>query len=70
MIVVWKFDEAPLEYRKLSTNGGDEDWLAKLGPNDKVEEVLWAGQGSPFGVFNVEVVTTRDGVTFLIGSHS
>lgn len=26
-IYVWRFEEAPEEYRRLSDNGGDEDWL-------------------------------------------
>lgn len=27
-ITVWHFYDAPVEYQRLSTNGGDEDWLA------------------------------------------
>lgn len=27
MIKVWAFKDAPQEYRKLSENGGDEDWV-------------------------------------------
>ena len=27
-IQVWRFDEAPEEYQRLATRGGDEDWLA------------------------------------------
>lgn len=26
-IRVWKFEDAPKEYKDLSTNGGDEDWV-------------------------------------------
>lgn len=26
-ITVWRFDDAPEEYRNLSTHGGDEDWV-------------------------------------------
>ena len=28
MIKVWRFEDAPKKYRALSTNGGDEDWIA------------------------------------------
>jgi len=28
MILVWPFEDAPKDLQKLSTNGGDEDWLA------------------------------------------
>ena len=27
-ITIWQFDDAPAVLRALSTNGGDEDWLA------------------------------------------
>ena len=29
---VWQFDQAPVELRALSSNGGDEDWLVELPP--------------------------------------
>ena len=29
-ITVWSFYDAPKELRDLSTNGGDEDWLAEI----------------------------------------
>lgn len=31
-IRVWRFQDAPEELRALSTNGGDEDWLALIPP--------------------------------------
>lgn len=27
-ILVWRFEDAPEVYRAMSTNGGDEDWIA------------------------------------------
>ncbi len=27
-IILWRFEDAPAYLRKLSTHGGDEDWLA------------------------------------------
>jgi hypothetical protein len=29
-IRVWQFGDAPKEFRELSTNGGDEDWVAHI----------------------------------------
>jgi len=29
-IMVWEFDDAPEEIRKMSKNGGDEDWIAYI----------------------------------------
>ena len=29
-IYVWRFYDAPEEYRRLSTNGGDENWLVLI----------------------------------------
>lgn len=26
-VLMWAFNDAPEEFKKLSTNGGDEDWL-------------------------------------------
>jgi hypothetical protein len=26
-IIVWRFEDAPLEYQRLSEEGGDEDWI-------------------------------------------
>lgn len=40
-ILVWPFDEAPKEYQNLSTNGGDEDWLAFVPEHLKEEWINW-----------------------------
>ena len=34
MIKVWRFKDAPVELQALSNNGGDEDWLVALPPED------------------------------------
>lgn len=36
-VILWKFRDAPTEYRLLSENGGDEDWLM-LVPSDFITE--------------------------------
>lgn len=40
---VWKFEDAPEEFRALSTSGGDEDWLALVPPGmaDGSRELWW-----------------------------
>lgn len=27
VISIWRFDDAPIEMQRMSTNGGDEDWI-------------------------------------------
>ncbi len=36
-ILVWDFDDAPEKYQKMSTNGGDEDYIF-LVPNSFIEK--------------------------------
>lgn len=35
MISVWEFDKAPQEYKNLSQNGGDEDWVVLIPKADQ-----------------------------------
>jgi hypothetical protein len=67
-IIVWYFYDAPEEYQKLSTNGGDEDWLALLPPGMSVP--FWMEAGSRFGCCCVDEFKQPDGSTVVIGSHS
>ena len=39
-ILIWPFDKAPEKYRKLSTNGGDEDWVVFV-PSVYEKEFWW-----------------------------
>ena len=69
-ILIWSFDDAPEEYRSLSINGGDEDWLA-LVPVEYVDEwIPWMEEGSSFGCFCVDSHPLPDGRVIRIGSHS
>lgn len=43
-IKIWAFDDAPEEYKNLSKNGGDEDWLAYV-------PVYYATEYSPIPFF-------------------
>lgn len=52
-IQIWRFEDAPEALRKLSTNGGDEDWLAVIPPNLKEEWIPWMDSGTSFGCYMV-----------------
>ena len=72
-IRVWLFEDAPEELRSLSTNGGDEDWVALLPP--KLADYAWIGwlaEGSPFGCASVETHTHPElpGYVVKIGCHA
>ena len=69
-IQVWVFEDAPAKYRKLSTSGGDEDWLA-LVPEHYMN--LWIGwaqnPNSSFGICDTQEHIVTEGKV-LIGSHA
>lgn len=80
-ITVWRFDDAPAEYRALSPHGGDEDWLAlvprelTLYPGDWPTEDSydlpgWMREGGPFGCCDVSVHTISDDACVAIGAHA
>lgn len=69
-IQVWPFYEAPEELQKLSTSGGDEDWLAKVPPHLKGRWIPWIEGGYGFGVYEVDKFELEDGSTVFIGSHA
>mgnify|MGYP007122140866 CR=1 FL=1 len=44
-IRVWRFEDAPEELRNLSTNGGDEDWVALVPPRLRDTYISWLQPG-------------------------
>ena len=66
MIKVWAFYDAPEEYQKLSTNGGDEDWVA-LVPKG-MDRPDWVGSEA-FGCCDVAAYPIEGG-TIHIGCHA
>lgn len=68
-IHVWRFHEAPELLQKLSTNGGDEDWLAFIPNSFKKEYIPWMEEGSSFGCCSVDSFKIING-TIKIGSHA
>jgi hypothetical protein len=69
-ILVWEFYSAPEEYSSLSTNGGDEDWVAVVPASMSDEYIGWLESGTQFGVCCVDKYPLPDGRVVYIGSHS
>lgn len=71
-IRVWKFSDAPKKFQRLSTNGGDEDWLAELPLWAVSCNPPWLAGGTPFGWCCVEWYKhpSVPGWCIAIGSHS
>jgi hypothetical protein len=81
MIIVWRFEDAPEEFRALSHHGGDEDWVA-LVPKTMADSFIpmeldsdpefahqWADQGTSFGCCDVSEHFLPTGEKVLIGAH-
>ncbi len=81
-IRVWRFDDAPDEFRAMSQHGGDEDWVAHIpagfdgGEQDDEDGdpippyVSWADDGTPFGCCDVDTIRQSDGSWVFIGAHA
>ncbi len=41
MIQIWNFDDAPKEYKDMSENGGDEDYIAFI-PRSMIHTVAYS----------------------------
>lgn len=68
-IIVWRFEDAPEHYKALSTNGGDEDWVAFVPGSLDEHYIGWLEVGSSFGCWDVSRYVV-DGGSVRIGSHS
>jgi len=71
-IRIWEWTDAPEELKQLSTNGGDEDWVALLPPKFNGKWISWMDEGSPFGCCCVDDYQHAElpGYTVRIGSHA
>ncbi len=67
MIKVWRFEDAPESYRRLSDHGGDEDWLAFV--PDGMSQPMWMDTGTLFGCCDVSEHQVFGGRVF-IGAHA
>jgi len=68
MIKVWKFKDAPVEYRDLF-EGSDADWLAFVPDSLCDEWINWLESGSAFGCCDV-VSQNVEGGQVRVGYHS
>jgi hypothetical protein len=68
-IRVWRWEDAPEKYRRLSEHGGDEDWVAFVPAALKDEWIGWAEEGGPFGYCSVSEHEV-DGGRVLIGARA
>jgi hypothetical protein len=69
MIKVWRFEDAPKEYQELSTNGGDEDWIAFVPTEMNDDYIPWLESGSSFGCCCVDKYNVLGG-TIHIACHA
>lgn len=65
---VWRFHDAPEELRRMSTNGGDEDWIVEIPPGADAD-TRWI---EAIGCCDVAFYShpTRPGWTLAIGAHA
>ncbi len=69
-IKVWRFHEAPEEFKTLSGHGGDEDWVALIPKELAGDYYPWMESGSPFGCCDVSEHVLDNGDVVRIGAHS
>jgi hypothetical protein len=66
---VWRFYDAPDAYRRLSTHGGDEDWVAWVPPSMATIWIPWL-TADAFVACDVSEYYLPDGAKIVIGSHA
>ena len=69
-ILVWRFRQAPEEYKALSGHGGDEDYLALVPASMAGSYPDLFSAGSWFGRCDVSEHLLPDGRLVLIGAHA
>lgn len=68
-IKVWRFGDAPAEYKLFSPHGGDEDWVAFVPLSMLDTWIPWMEEGTPFGCCSVSKHPVRGGEV-RIGAHA
>ena len=71
-ITVYRFKNAPNQLRRLSNNGGDEDWIAVVPKNfyEKYSPIDWLEESCHFGISHVDKYKLDNGDIVFIGCHS
>jgi hypothetical protein len=68
-IKVWRWEDAPENYKALSTHGGDEDWVAFVPDILKYNWIGWMESGTAFGCCDVYEYEVENGIV-RIGAHA
>lgn len=68
-IKIWEFYKSPKKYQEMSTNGGDEDWVALI-PKELDYVPSFMEEGTSFGCCSVDRFNLKNGDILLIGSHA
>jgi len=69
-IRIWPWKSAPPQFRKLSNNGGDEDWIVYI-PQEHLSDVdhsLWLDNID--SCTEPQKIQLKNGDWIFIGSHS
>lgn len=67
-ILVWRFSDAPDEYKKLSHHDGDEDWVAVVPREYAAQWIGWI-DSQMFGVCDTSSHELENGSKVFIGAH-
>lgn len=67
VLLTWRFQDTPEEWRWLAHQGGDEDWVTLV--PDHVEAPAWLEEGSSYGCCSVNTVDIEVG-TLHVGCHA
>ena len=69
-IQVWRFEDAPEEYKKLSPHGGDEDWLILVPPGYENDCIGWLEESTSSRIgCDISVHPLENGSVVHIGAH-
>jgi len=69
-IKLWLWKDAPEWLRRMSDNGGDEDYVVMIPPELTDEWLPFFQEGTSFGCCCVQEIMLQDGSKVLIGCHS
>ena len=67
-IIIWRFEDAPEDFRNLSDNGGDEDWVAFV-PKELAKDYIRFLNEGIFSNACQQIIISGVGAV-IIGSHA
>lgn len=54
-IKIWRWEDAPQEYKDLSEHSGDEDWVAFVPDSLNIEYIFWMNEGTIDGYVKIKI---------------